>query len=345
MFWGNQVLKYFLISLAACPVIFIIVAVIMKIFFFGGSSDAAGDGMAAGFLLFYSGALSIFLSVILFVTLILASRYNINILSIGIIFLCVSVISPFVLVSLIPVVEKAASENRLPALIKAARDGNLKQVIGQIEKGEIVFCADASGTMPLHYAAMEGHFDVVKYLVEHGAEADSPEDAYGSTPLDYARKYNHAGIVSYLLEKGAHDGKSGGPRQNLPIHTAAKEGDLSEVKRQLDNGADIESKGERGCTPLRFAVENNHVGIVEYLLSRGANTEARCGYEYKTPLLEAAANKESLKSLMLLVKFGADIDAKNYRGEDIISIAKYWNNVEAAEYIRRLRESPARPNT
>jgi ankyrin repeat protein len=52
----------------------------------------------------------------------------------------------------------------------------------------------------LIWAASNGHFEVVKYLVEKGADIHAKDDQ----PLQYACVFGHFKIAKYLVEKGAH---------------------------------------------------------------------------------------------------------------------------------------------
>jgi uncharacterized protein len=58
---------------------------------------------------------------------------------------------------------------------------------------------------------------------------------------------------------------------DYPIHIAAMEGNPEEIKLLLDNGADIEAKGENDFTPLHSAVEFGRVDNVKFLLKSGAS--------------------------------------------------------------------------
>jgi ankyrin repeat protein len=65
---------------------------------------------------------------------------------------------------------------------------------------------------------MIGNLDVVKYLVEKGADVKAANN-YGNTPLHLAADNCNLDIVKYLLEKGA-DVKAANKVGNTPLHLA-----------------------------------------------------------------------------------------------------------------------------
>lgn len=60
----------------------------------------------------------------------------------------------------------------------------------------------SEGETPLHTACSNGHVDVVKYLVEHGADC-SIHNRAGETPIDQAK--SHPKILQYLNERESHE--------------------------------------------------------------------------------------------------------------------------------------------
>ncbi|WP_353276290.1 ankyrin repeat domain-containing protein [Wolbachia endosymbiont (group B) of Villa cingulata] len=57
--------------------------------------------------------------------------------------------------------------------------------------------------MPLHRAVQGGNLDIVKFLVDRGADVDS-KNKDGRTPLHDAALEGHNGVVKTLLERGAN---------------------------------------------------------------------------------------------------------------------------------------------
>lgn len=94
-----------------------------------------------------------------------------------------------------------------------------------------------------------------------------------------------------------------------PLHIAARRGDIDEIHRLLDEGADVNepSSGHKGSgtTALHLAAAGGHIEVMDELLKRGANIEARtrggCGW---TPL-HSAAKERKKKAIRFLVENGA----------------------------------------
>ena len=59
--------------------------------------------------------------------------------------------------------------------------------------------ADLYGGTPLHSAAKNGHFEIVKYIAKHLKNV-SPSDKNGFSPIFFAMDGNHHEIVTFLKE-------------------------------------------------------------------------------------------------------------------------------------------------
>jgi hypothetical protein len=58
-----------------------------------------------------------------------------------------------------------------------------------------------SHSTPLHQAALAGHREVVKLLVEHGAKLDMRDTIWNATPAEWARHEKRSEIEAYLREQ------------------------------------------------------------------------------------------------------------------------------------------------
>ena len=55
------------------------------------------------------------------------------------------------------------------------------------------------------------------------------------------------------------------------IHMACVSGNLQDLEIFLNNGADVNARGESGMIPLHYAVEQGHAELVQFLWAKGAN--------------------------------------------------------------------------
>ena len=62
---------------------------------------------------------------------------------------------------------------------------------------------------------------------------------------------------------------------DTPIHVASSKGHLPIVEYLIDKGANIEAKNNMRFTPLHIAYFNNSLQVVKYLTQKGANVEAK----------------------------------------------------------------------
>jgi ankyrin repeat protein len=67
------------------------------------------------------------------------------------------------------------------------------------------------------------------------------------------------------------------------LFEAAKENNVSEVRRLLSNGADVNANDQNGITALHKAIDKGHAQVVKELLDHGAGIEAKDNHG-KTPL-------------------------------------------------------------
>jgi ankyrin repeat protein len=100
-----------------------------------------------------------------------------------------------------------------------------------VAHGARVNVRNKSGATPLHTAALGGDSEVVKLLLDHGAEINARDQESGATPLSYAASLGRGEVVELLLARGA----------------------------------DLTLRNTRGQTPLDLAEENNQKEISDLL--------------------------------------------------------------------------------
>ena len=191
----------------------------------------------------------------------------------------------------------------------AARDGDLVKVKMLIQADpKLVSKKDGDGRTPLHWAAAEGHKEVVEFLLENKADVQA-KDNDGQTPYQLAAF--DKGVAELLKEHGGR--KTTSAKDHDPaIFDAASDGDLAKVKELVEDDPDIVFfKSDVGAktltTPLAFAAINNHLDVAKYLLDHKADPNAK-DVDNQTPLIGAVCydHKEMVE---LLLSSGANINA------------------------------------
>jgi ankyrin repeat protein len=137
----------------------------------------------------------------------------------------------------------------LPGLYLALRESSLKAAQALIDwpktNVEIRTLQDES---PLMMAALKGHVAMVKKLIARDADVNKT----GWTALHYAATNGHVEIIRILLEQHAYiDAES--PNGTTPLMMAAHYGSPSAVKALLEAGADPTIKNQLGLTAIDFA--------------------------------------------------------------------------------------------
>lgn len=104
------------------------------------------------------------------------------------------------------------------------------------------------------------------------------------------------------------------------LHLAIEQGNEAVVQLLLDRGADLEAKNRSGDTALQIAFGNKDEEIVRLLVDKGADLEAR-GWQSKGTVLHLAAEEGDEVLVQLLIEREAEIKAKGEDGKTALHFA------------------------
>ncbi|KAK4198852.1 hypothetical protein QBC40DRAFT_330363 [Triangularia verruculosa] len=160
-----------------------------------------------------------------------------------------------------------------------------------------VHIQDRCGRTPLFIAAAMGHVKVCDTLIALGAKVDHQDHIYGQSALHLAADQGQTDVVRLLLQRGADCNVRGSV---TPLWMATRSARVDIVEMLLQGGADPQAANmHTGETPLSRAAALGHIPIVRLLVQSGGRLDAVDARGW-TPLHHAVQNgrKKTLEVLL-----------------------------------------------
>jgi ankyrin repeat protein len=164
-------------------------------------------------------------------------------------------------------------DDDLWSVLTASRDGDLEGVKALTARRPALVRAEYNYTPPLHFAVREGHTELVRYLLDNGADTTYRTYPFGDSLLTMAQDRGHAEIAQLLLEILSRrfpvvEGLSG-------FLDAARNGDLGRIQSELARDSALaRASNDTGETALHQAAIGGHLRVVNALLDAGADPDA-----------------------------------------------------------------------
>jgi ankyrin repeat protein len=204
-----------------------------------------------------------------------------------------------------------------------------QQYLGVLVVSLMVFCGAAGGA-PIDDLTRAAEFDnarEVLALLVKGVDPNA-KDQQGQTALARALREGAGAAVDALLSDPRLDTDAANANGETPLMLAAIKGRLDLAQKLAKRGASI---NRPGWTPLHYACSGPDNGVSTWLLSQGADINARSP-NGTTPLM-MAARYGSLDTVPLLLKAGADTTLKNEQGLTALDFAKKGGRERAEKQI------------
>jgi len=202
---------------------------------------------------------------------------------------------------------------------------------------------DASGRTPLSWAAIRGDARAMAILLSHGAnpnvvEAHGNDVLYNATDIECCR---------LLLEAGADPNpkRAKGIKCASPLSNAVQmQSSPLVAKTLLDFGADVDSCGTDGRTPLIAVSRLNDVDTAQLLLDYGANINATSATE-DTPLTTAIKHNSHDVLKLLLDHWFEYSECPRLNGPNLLAVVASYADAEtmsiliATDHFRLMRDN------
>lgn len=229
------------------------------------------------------------------------------------------------------------SIDRASPIHLAAGLDNLDVVEHLIQGGANVNAgASSQGFSPLYHAVWAGRRRMVEYLLNHGAKVALQRT---TAPLAAAIENRDLEMVRLLLDAGADPNCDETHRKHCPIHLASYSNIPPIVELLVDRGARVNEAtlADRRATPLHIAAARGYRELIQTLLRLGADPEARAADGF-TPLHSASASGQ-LGSAVALVEDGADWTVRTALGATPLQLAQDKGHSFIVEYLRNRSSS------
>lgn len=207
---------------------------------------------------------------------------------------------------------------------------------------------------PLWCAAVANKLEVVKTLVTHGADVNSPSDTE-STPVRSACYMTNIPVIKYLVDHGANIHK---PNINggTCLINSVQSSELCEFL--INKGASVNSKDNSGNLALHYAIREGRTDTVKLLLSHGSDytsrndfgddalqTAALRGYQDIVQTIIEQTTQSKLNQIRAYELLGTNfVDEKN----DLIAALAIWKKAMQIRYHDKaallLKELPEQTN-
>ena len=127
-------------------------------------------------------------------------------------------------------------------------------------------------------------------------------------------------------------------KQRTALYHAAANGHLDAVGILLQNGADIEARGDDGLTALLVAVTTGQIDMVKCLLAMGSNVNARYpdgenALHENLHRMHEARRPQDAETFMSLVRSNIDKDAVDKRSHTPLHLAVIHEELEAISVL------------
>jgi ankyrin repeat protein len=166
------------------------------------------------------------------------------------------------------------------------------------------------GKFALHNASALGDIDSVKKLVANGYDIDLKNEEQ-KTPILLAAVGGHIDCWKYMVEDRC-DFTLIETTSHAALHIVIGLKDLESFQYLIEKKADVNTKSSEGKTPLHVACQVGLLSFLECLIEEGANIDAKDS-EGKTPL-HLATELEVLDCLDHLIEKNAEL-VKDNRGQ------------------------------
>lgn len=257
-------------------------------------------------------------------------------------------------------------------LLVAPHDKDFKLINYFISKGLDINSTDANGNTAFNYAAKMGNVATLKTLVEKGVKytdnamilasqggrgtsntlevyqyletLNINPNAIGENGVNVlhaiVRKEKQGEIIRHFLSKGVDGNKTDNDGNTPFMNATSSSNDIETINLLLANIKDINQQNKKGVSALAFAVKNNSLEVVKFLLEKGADVNAidDNGDNLVSYLIQSYDSQKPQNfdaKITLLQQKGLDVASPQKNGNTIYHLAVAKNDVSLVKLVER----------
>lgn len=222
-------------------------------------------------------------------------------------------------------------------LVKAAANGDATrcaEILGRTDAQHVDVNGFYGGHTALQAAAQNGHVEVIRALVEAGADVDA-EDRDGDRAAHHAAFGDEPAALRALATAGA-DLSARNRRRQTPLHIAVNKGHLGVVRTLLQLAVHPSLQDSEGDTPLHDAISKKRDDMLTLLLEHAADMTLTNNNGFNA-LHHAAlrGNPSAMKIMLEKLPRPWIVDHAKDDGYTALHLAALNNHAEVAELLVR----------
>jgi uncharacterized protein len=150
----------------------------------------------------------------------------------------------------------------MTAVMKAVQKNDAAAIDKLVAGGANVNELDPNGDAPLVMAAYLGHAEIVRKLLEAGADVKAVDPSMKATALHAAAYAGRTEAARLLIQHGIDIDRQGPRNGYTALHDAIWQNNIDTAKVIIDGGANLALKSHDGETPLEFAKAKRRKDII-----------------------------------------------------------------------------------
>ncbi|KAI1886982.1 hypothetical protein AGOR_G00201360 [Albula goreensis] len=184
----------------------------------------------------------------------------------------------------------------------------------------------------LHRAVIMNDEEELNRVLHSGMVNVNVPDTMGFTPLMVAAQKGFTSLAHTLVQRGADvEMRNSSGKDSLML--ACFHGHLDIVKYLRECGAPWTSRDRAGCTPLHWATDGGHLPVIAHMIQDGCEVDERDGVSHWTPLMRVSAVGGNVAVASLLIKAGADVNARDKNGKTPLMVAVLNNHEKLVQLL------------